>query len=97
MQAEIDTLALDTSVSILGVNGVGQEAGNDAVCQGRQLPWLQDVAETDVWNAWGVTYRDVVILDRDNHFLRAYNLTTHNLGDPAAYADLKQILVEAAQ
>ena len=97
MQAEIDALGLDTGVAILGVNAVGAEGGNEAMCLGRQLPWLQDVAETDVWIAWGVTYRDVVILDRDNHFLRAYNLTTHNLGDPAAYADLKQILVETAQ
>lgn len=97
MQTEIDGLELPRGVSILGVNGIGLEAGNDAMCQGRQLPWLQDAAGTDVWSAWSVTYRDVVILDEMNHVLGAYNLTTHNLGDPSAYEELKQILLQAAQ
>jgi hypothetical protein len=97
MQAEIDALDPATGVAILGVNGPGLEAGNEAMCQGRQLPWLQDTAESDVWNAWGIAYRDVLILDGENRVLQAYNLTTHDLGNPAAYEELKSILLGAAQ
>ena len=97
MQAEIDALGLDTGVAILGVNAVGAEGGNEAMCLGRQLPWLQDTSEYDVWGTWDVTYRDVVILDRGNHTIRAYNLTAHDLGNPASYEELKTMLLQAAR
>lgn len=97
MQAEIDALGLDTPVSILGVNAVGAESSNDAMCQGRRIPWLQDTVESDVWGSWNVTYRDVVVLDRHNGFVTAYNLTIHDLGNPDYYAELKKILLQAAR
>ncbi len=56
------------------------------------LPWLQDVPEVDVWGAWGIAFRDVVILDADNEVLDVYNLTEHDLSDPAAYDELKSLL-----
>ena len=59
-----------------------------------------------VWGAWrvnnlrpeqpGVTYRDVIVLDRENRAVAVYNLTEHSLGDPANYAALKDILRAAA-
>jgi hypothetical protein len=80
-------------VAILGVNAVGYESGNASITDGRVLPWLQDVPEEDVWGTWAVTYRDVVVLDEENQVRAVYNLTEHDLADPAAYAELRDLLV----
>jgi len=49
-----------------------------------------------VWVEWNVTYRDVVVLDVDNVPVAVYNLTSHDLANPVYYAELKQILKDAA-
>ena len=97
MQAEIDSGGTSIPVRILGVNAAGHESDNAVVCEGRSIPWLQDTEEQHVWTSWQVTYRDVVILDAENHVLQAYNLTTHNLALPTHYAELKDILTAAAR
>jgi hypothetical protein len=56
------------------------------------LPILQDTAAAAVWTAWAVTYRDVVILDRDNRQVTVYNLTVNDLSNPANYDTLKTLL-----
>jgi hypothetical protein len=78
------------------VNSKNAEGGNDTVCAGRDLPWLQDTEEQDVWISWGISYRDVVVVDEQNKPLSVFNLTDHNLGLPAQYDSLKAILREAA-
>jgi len=80
-------------VRILGVNGIGLESGNTLVCEGRDLPWLQDTVDEHVWSQWQVTYRDVVILDGANVPVGVYNLTDHDLADPANYAELRALLL----
>ncbi|MBZ0268621.1 hypothetical protein K8I85_10735 [bacterium] len=94
MQGELDTEGLP--VHILGVNAAGLESHNAAMCAGRDLPWLQDLADSaNVWTSWNVVYRDVVILDRENQRIRAFNLTTHDLDEAADYEALKQLLRDA--
>jgi len=93
MQKEIDAMGLPVEVRILGVNGMGLESGNATACDGRDIPWLQEVPLEPVWSDWAVTYRDVVILDERNVRVGVYNLTANNLGDPARYAELKAMLV----
>jgi hypothetical protein len=95
MQDELDAAGLPVQVVIHGVNQSGFEAGNDAVTQGRDVPWLQDTVAEDVWTSWGVTFRDVIILDEENFPIAVYNLSTHSLFDPGNYAELKA-LFEAA-
>jgi len=82
-------------VRILGVNGIESESGNTLMCDGRDLPWLQDTPDEHVWSQWQVTYRDVVILDGDNVPVGVYNLTEHDLNDPANYAELRALLLAA--
>ncbi len=100
MQREIDAESAGTqahAVKILGVNGVGLESGNAGMVLGRILPWLQDVAEQSVWaTKWHPVYRDVFVLDTQNRKIAVYNLTTHDLGVPANYQELKGILTSAA-
>ena len=79
-------------IRILGVNQIGAESGNDANCTDRDVPWLQDTAAEQTWVLWAVAYRDVVILDKNNVPVAVYNLTLHDLGDPASYAELKALL-----
>lgn len=96
MQAELDAMGLATPVRIFGVNAAGAEAGNAQVCEGRSRPWLQDTPAANVTAAWGVTNRDVVMLDGENKVFRTYNLTEQDLANPTYYAELKSILVTAA-
>jgi hypothetical protein len=95
MQEEI--LAADPSapVSILGVNAVGQESDNALNCAGRTIPWLQDQANEDAWALWGVTWRDVYVLDGENRLVAIYNLTSKDLANPANYAELKALILSA--
>lgn len=60
------------------------------------LPWLQDTASDRVWASWGITYRDVLILDAFNRPLGKDNLTGHDLGVKANYDNLKKMLLTAA-
>lgn len=78
------------------MNDVGYESGNASVTAGRTLPWLQATAMADVWKDWSPTYRDVVLLDGDGKVVGIYNLTTHDLGVAANYAELKALFVAAA-
>jgi hypothetical protein len=96
MQKELDGITTKHSIQILGVNEAGQEVGNAGIIEGRKLPWLQDTTAENVWGTWGVTWRDVVILDPQNYRVAVYNLTVHNLGDPTNYAALESMLIDAA-
>jgi hypothetical protein len=81
---------------LAGINGIGFESGNDLMTDGRDIPWLQDITSEDVWTSWEVVYRDVVILDADNHIIDTYNLTSHSLGTTANYEEFKNLLLAAA-
>ena len=96
MQADPALAGLLREVRILGVNGIGHESGNTQTVLGHTIPWLQDVVAQNVWSTWAVSYRDVVILDENNEVVEIYNLTTHDLGTPAHYDELKNKLVQAA-
>ncbi len=96
MQKDVDLVSTAVKVQILGVNAVGLESGNASITSGRVLPWLQDTPAEDAWTKWGVTYRDVVILDPAGYRVGVFNLTEHDLSDPANYAALEQLLLAAA-
>lgn len=80
-------------IQILGVNESGLESGNALMCDGRDLPWLQEADSMRVWAPWNVTYRDVIILDGENRPLATFNLTVHNLAVAADYDSLRALLL----
>ncbi len=96
MQQELDALPTQVDIQILGVNETGQESGNASITAGRSLPWLQDTATENVWASWQVAWRDVIVLDAQNHFVAVFNLTAHDLSNPAEYSALKTLLVDTA-
>ncbi|MBE0566298.1 MAG: hypothetical protein IH621_10095 [Krumholzibacteria bacterium] len=96
LQQDIDGEAWPVAVRIHGVNAVGHESENAYACEGKDIPWLQEILAEPVWADWEVTYRDVIVLDRDNVPVAVYNLTSHDLGEPANYAELKALLQAAA-
>lgn len=65
------------------------------MCSGRVLPWLQETEDDAVWSDWGVTYRDVIILDAGNIVAGVYNLTSYDLSVSANREALKQMLRDA--
>jgi hypothetical protein len=99
LQTELAVEYPDLGIQILGVNAIGHESDNADMCEGRDLPWLQDTVELNVWDdVWGVNYRDVYILDAENVLFTVYNVnpSEHNLSDPVHYAGLRAVLLEAA-
>jgi hypothetical protein len=59
------------------------------------LPLLQDTTTDDMWNAWAVTYRDVVLLDGTNRVIGVYNLTSNDLNTPANFSALQSQITAA--
>ena len=95
MQRELD--AADVAVSIYGLNEIGREGANASITTGRDLPWLQDEADEDVWTVWNATWRDVYLLDANNDFIERFSLTDFDLDDPENYDSLKADLIELAE
>jgi len=79
-------------VQILGVNETGHASGNASITNGRDLPWLQDEEEVDLWTSWGITYRDVVVLDAEGKVDGVMNLTDNDLSDPDTYEAMRELL-----
>jgi hypothetical protein len=97
MQAEIAALQPPVDVAILGIDLPGLEAFNASYCQGLSVPWLQDTTAQNVWVNWHAQWRDVYIVDKQNHLNEVYNLFDHDLSQPANYATLKNALIESAR
>ncbi|MCA9729239.1 MAG: hypothetical protein KC729_16245 [Candidatus Eisenbacteria bacterium] len=97
MQRELDQESHAIPIHLLGINAMGLEAGNETICEGHMIPWLQEVEDTPIWSLWNVTYRDVVILDEHGVVVGIYNLSSHDLGDADNYATLLGMLKDAAQ
>ena len=86
---------------MLAINEEGQERANLTAAALNDLPLLQDVDadndnDSDAWEDWGATWRDVRIVDANGELSGVLNLTRNDLGEPANYANLRDMIVEAA-
>ena len=97
MEAELAKEHPELSVAILAIDEVGHEGGMPEVAKTADLPCLQDTAKDDVWGTWGATWRDVYVLNRENEVTAVYNLTENSLAEPANYATLEALLIDAAE
>jgi hypothetical protein len=93
--AEIRAQTPALNVEILGVNDLNESAFNYLMTGGRQLPWLQDTAEQNVWSRWKVIFRDVRILDAQNRLYAVFNLTQFDLTYPTNRQALKTNFLNA--
>jgi hypothetical protein len=57
---------------------------------------LEEGVADGVWETWKVRYRDVLILDTHNELVGSYNLSDHDLSNPAHYQELQTLLTQAA-
>ena len=96
MQAELETEYPSLDIQLIGVNENGFSSGNSSVATISSLPLIQDNSTDQIWSTWGVTFRDVIILDEDNQIVASFNLTQYSLSDSTNYADLKSLLVTEA-
>ena len=97
MEAELAKEHPELSVAILAINEVGHESGMPDVAKTGDLPCLQDTAKDDVWGSWGAEWRDVYVLNAENELTAVYNLTLFSLADPANYATLEALLIDAGE
>ena len=94
MQEELDAMGVD--VAIHGVNEIGH-GGLDDMSELGDLPVLQDTLAESVWDRWGVSFRDVFILNDANMLVATYNLTSHSLSTTENYEELKAMFIAAAE
>ena len=94
IQQQLDADGINAQ--IFGINEVGYEGSNETITTDRDLPWLQDVDDQDVWNTWSVTYRDIYILDEENRLVDVFNATEQDLNQPINYDDFVARLQAAA-
>jgi hypothetical protein len=64
---------------------------------GGDLPLLQDTVSQDVWSDWAAEWRDLFIVDADNHAIGVFNLTTYDLANSANYQATKRIFIAVAE
>ena len=86
-------------VTIIGINEDGHQVDDynapSAFCDDRDLPFLEENDE-DIWKAWLVRYRDVVVLDENNEVIGVFNLTDNDLSEADNFETLRDGLVTAA-
>ena len=83
-------------VQFLAINELGHSSGIDTAVENVSLPLLQDDSTQEVWSNWGVTYRDVIILDSENKISGVLNLTTNPLAEEANWNQLKELVLSTA-
>lgn len=49
-----------------------------------------------MWSSWDATWRDVHIVDAENHRVDVFNLTEHDLSEATNYEALRGLLIDAA-
>jgi hypothetical protein len=104
MQWDFETNYSHLDIHILGINQSGREAGNDLIpgpFNEISIPWVQDVdinqdLVSDAWYEWQATYRDVIILDKENEPVGRFNLSTNSLSLWENYSTLRQMFVNVA-
>jgi len=87
----------DFNIEILGINAISDEVYNPLIIGSSTLPWLQDSMAENVWETWGVEWRDVRILDAENRLFATMNLTSHDLALEENRAALKSLFLQAAK
>ena len=88
---------------------IGAEAGTSLFeAEVHTLPMVNDSTTDLIWEQWGSfcpteeheetnnLWRNLYILNASNQCVEVYNLTLHNLSNPANFAELKQKLIDAA-
>lgn len=95
-----DQMALEhpeLSARIVFVNRMHREDGLSDLTAISDLPVVQDGDPELVWDRWGAHWRDVFVLDADNHVVDVYNLTRYDLQDDENYQGLYDIFLGAAE
>jgi hypothetical protein len=97
MEADLAKKHPELGVSLLSIDAAGHEGGLPDLAKVGDLPCLQDTAKDNVWGSWGAEWRDVYVLNANNEVTAVYNLTKNTLSDPANYATLEALLIDAGK
>jgi hypothetical protein len=96
MQDELNSEYPSLNISLIGVNEDGFSSGNSSINTVSTLPLINDNSTDQIWTTWGVTFRDVVILNEENQIVASFNLTTNSLSNSTNYDALKNMLITEA-
>jgi len=98
MQGDVDALDTPVPITLIGINQVGYESGNDTITSDVDLPWLQDTQQADVFGAWPpARIRELKIVGRDGQVAATFDLNQDDPVDEQAYQRVLDALVQAAQ
>lgn len=102
MAEELNTNYPSSEIDILAINEEGEERDNPVAAALADLPLLQDVdanndGNSDVWEDWGASWRDVHVVDAQGELHSVYSLTTDgDLRETADYNTVKDRIIDAA-
>ena len=96
MQDEINAEYPELNIQLLAIGRTGGDSGLSGMADSGDLPLFVDNDVENVWDDWGVTLRDVVILNEHNQQVAVFNLSTFSLSTPENYATLKALLIDTA-
>jgi len=102
MATELEANYPSSEIDIVAINEEGQDRDNPVAAALTDLPLLQDVdsnndGDSDVWEDWGVAWRDVRIVDAQGELHSVYSLTTEgDLREEADYNLVKDRIIDAA-
>lgn len=84
-------------MEVLAINPADRVSYGPSVAAATTIPWLQDTAEEDVWERWGVTKDEFRIVGSDSQLVTVTNLGFMDLSQPENQALLRGWLLAAAQ
>lgn len=102
MQNELRETYPLLKIELIGINEHQQEGGNASATNGRDIPWLQDIDNNGnslpdkSVDLWGMSFRDVVVLNGANEKVAKMNLNVDDLANSGNYNGLKELLIEQA-
>ena len=71
----LDYLSSDIDIYVMGI-GQNNNTPVDDMTANNNLPWVKDNSENNIWSAWGVSNRDLFIMDMNNRIVKVINLTS---------------------
>ena len=70
----LDYQSLEIDVYAMGV-GQNNSIPVNQITDGNNLPWVKENSQSNIWESWGASNRDLFIMDRNNEIVKIINLT----------------------
>lgn len=88
-------------IIFVGNSGINYDTDDYSdMVDGTIIPWTQDTEQYDIWDAWDISLRDLVVLNREGFEITRINLSTYGIDSSGIgectgnYETIKNLLLE---